>query len=100
MDWAQLVLGLALYLAPGVAWAWALGDRLRVPERLVVAVVLAFTLEPAAMLALNLLVNVPISLSTGSAMAALLTATGVGVWTSQWVRRRRSRRRSTAPRAA
>lgn len=66
--------GLALFLFPGAAWAYALGRGLSPAQRIALALVLSFTLAPMAMMALNLLLGVPIRYST----IALLTL-GVGL---------------------
>lgn len=77
VDVVQLVLGLLVLWAPGVSWTWALAPGLDWAKFLFTSVVVALTVQPAAMFLLNVFLSVPIApmnvvlLSLGLALLAL-----------------------------
>lgn len=79
VDWARAIVGLIVFFAPGAAWTWALLRHLGWMRAVPVAAVLAFTIEPFAMLALNLVFGVPVNLATGTYLSVALALAGVAV---------------------
>lgn len=77
VDVAQMLLGGALFWAPGLTWAWAFLPEAPWSQRLPLSIVLAFTLTPAAMFLLNLVLGVPIRLATTAFLAVTLALLGL-----------------------
>jgi hypothetical protein len=76
---ARVAAGFAMFVFPGAAWAWALAPRLGWARAAPLALVLAFTLLPALLFALDLLFEVPIDLATMMLFATALGLAGVAV---------------------
>lgn len=76
-DPVQVVLGALVLWAPGVSWTWALAPGLDWAKFLFASVIVALTVQPAAMYLLNVFLGVPIApmnvvlLSLGLALLAL-----------------------------
>lgn len=66
------LLGLAIFLFPGVAWTLALAPRLGRARAAALSVVLAFTAAPAALFVLNAVLNLPIRPATSAFLAVAL----------------------------
>lgn len=81
VDWARAIVGLVVFLGPGFAWTWALLRDLGWSRLIPVAVILSFTIQPFVLLALNLLLGVPITMSTGTYLAVASALLGVAVGT-------------------
>ncbi|MCA1813874.1 MAG: hypothetical protein LC624_07980 [Halobacteriales archaeon] len=67
---AAPLLGLALFLFPGVAWARVVAPDLGLGGSAGLSVVLAFTLAPAALFALNTVFAVPVRPDVSALLAA------------------------------
>lgn len=80
--WGML-LGLALFLFPGMAWSWAFAPGLPRLARVALGLVLAFTVAPALMFALNLMFDVPIRLDTIAFVSLALGLVGVARMVAQ-----------------
>ncbi len=72
-------MGLAVFLAPGAAWTWALLRQVGWVRMVPVAVVLGFAIEPFALLLLNLVLGAPINLATGAYLSVTLALLGLAV---------------------
>jgi hypothetical protein len=76
-DPVQAVLGALILWAPGLTWTWALVPGLDWAKFVFVSVIVALTIQPAAMYALNVFLGVPIApmnyvlLSLGLALLGL-----------------------------
>jgi hypothetical protein len=75
----EQVAGLALFLFPGAAWTWALAPRMPLWKSVPLAVLLAFTLGPLALFALQVLVDLPLRLGTMATLAMALGLAGFAV---------------------
>ncbi len=73
----QAVLGGLLFWLPGFVWTWALTPRLAWAYRIPLSLVTAFTLQPAVMMLLNLLLRVPVNLTTTALLSAALGLAGL-----------------------
>lgn len=79
----RLILGGLLFYLPGFTWTWALTPRLAWAYRAPLTIVAAFTIQPAAMLLLNLVLFVPINIATTSYLSAALALIGLVVLVHQ-----------------
>ncbi len=79
----QLVLGGLLFYLPGLLWTWAFTPRLAWAYRAPLTIVAAFTIQPATMLLLNLVLFVPINIATTSYLSATLTLLGLALLVHQ-----------------
>lgn len=82
------LVGLALFFAPGAAWASVFGRALGWPARVALAVLLSFTLVPAAMFVLDVLFGVPVTRAAFAWLAVGFSLAGALAW---WRRRGRAR---------
>jgi hypothetical protein len=77
VDPVQLVLGALVLWAPGLTWTWALAPELDWAKFAFASVIVAATVQPAAMYVLNVFLGVPIApmnyvlLSLGLALLGL-----------------------------
>jgi len=60
-DIVQLVLGGLILWAPGLTWTWTLTEDLDWAKFLFVSVIVALSVQPAAMYLLNVFLSVPIA---------------------------------------
>lgn len=75
----QLVAGILVLWAPGLAWTWALVDELDVPKFLFVSVIVALTVQPGLMYVGNVFLGVPITPTNTVLLALGLAALALGV---------------------
>lgn len=78
-SWLRLFVGGSLFLAPGLAWAWALARELGPTRWVPLSLVLAFTVQPLTLLFLNLLFAIPITIGTTALLATALTLAGLAM---------------------
>lgn len=83
VDWLRVVLGGALFVAPGLTWTWALVGSLPWPYRVPIALVAAFTIMPGALFVLHLFLGVPLSLEVYVFAAAFFTVAGAVLWANK-----------------
>lgn len=80
---AAPVLGLAVLLFPGYAWVAALAPRLPAAKAVPLGIVVALTVTPGAMFALNVLFSVPIRVGTLAYLAVALGMMGLAARLAQ-----------------
>lgn len=78
--WPMALVGLALFFAPGAAWAAFFGRALGGPARVALAVLLSFTIVPAAMFVLDVLFGVPVTRASFAMLALVFALAGALAW--------------------
>lgn len=77
VDVAQLVVGVLVLWAPGLAWTWALVEGLDWAKFLFVSVVVAFTVQPGIMYVGNVFFGFPVTATNTVLLALGLALLGV-----------------------
>lgn len=90
----RAIVGLIVLLLPGAAIVWAFFPRLDWAKQVVLAVVFAATVVPAALFAANLLLEWPLTLRRSAGMVLLVTAAAIGGGYLERVAARRRLRRN------
>lgn len=75
----RAIAGGLLYWLPGLAWAWALARELGWTRWLPISIVLAFTVQPLAMLVANVVLGLEVTLGTTALMCVATTLAGLAV---------------------
>jgi hypothetical protein len=75
----RLIFGGLLFYLPGLMWTWALTPRLAWAYRVPLSIVAAFTIQPGAMLLLNLVFFVPINIATTVYLSSALTLIALAI---------------------
>lgn len=74
VDPVQLVLGVVVLWAPGLAWTWALVPGLDWAKFTAVSVVVALTVQPGALYLLHVFMAVPLTAANGALLSLALAS--------------------------
>lgn len=84
VDVAQLVVGVLVLWAPGLAWTWALVEGLDWAKFLFLSVVVAFTVQPGVMYIVHVFFGFPLTV-----MNTVLLSVGLALLGLAWALRPR-----------